>query len=353
MTWQEKLRKVEPYVAGEQPKIVNMIKLNTNENPYGPSLRVQEVIKSINIDKLRLYPNSDAVDLRKALANYYNLKDEQVFIGNGSDEVLALTFLTFFNGKEPVLFPDITYSFYPVYCDLYQMDYKLVKLDDDFKINVEDFIQPNSGIIFPNPNAPTGLLEDLKFIETVLKNNPNSIVVVDEAYIDFGGESCVPLINKYDNLIVIQTYSKSRSLAGIRLGVALGNKEAISHLYDIKNSFNSYPIDYITQQIALVSILDDQDTKQKCAKIIKTREKTKQRLKELGFIVPDSYANFVFVKHPEVDGQELFLALRQEGIIVRHWNKERIDQYLRITIGTEDQMEVLIQFLTNYLNKNR
>lgn len=353
MTWQEKLRNVEPYVAGEQPKIVNMIKLNTNENPYGPSPKVQEVIESIDIDKLRLYPNSDAVDLRKALADYYNLKDEQVFIGNGSDEVLALTFLTFFNGKEPVLFPDITYSFYPVYCDLYQMDYKLVKLDDDFKINVEDFMQPNSGIIFPNPNAPTGLLEDLEFIETVLKNNPDSIVVVDEAYIDFGGKSCVPLINKYDNLVVIQTYSKSRSLAGIRLGVALGNQEAISHLYDVKNSFNSYPIDYITQQIALASILDDQDTKLKCAKIIKTREITKQKLKELGFIVPDSYANFVFVKHPEVDGQELFLALRQEGIIVRHWNKERIDQYLRITIGTEAQMEMLIQFLTNYLKKNR
>lgn len=351
MTWQDKLRKVEPYVAGEQPKIVNMIKLNTNENPYGPSPKVKEVINSIDIDKLRLYPNSDAVDLRKALAAYYNLDDEQVFIGNGSDEVLALTFLTFFNGNDPVLFPDITYSFYPVYCDLYQMDYRQVKLNDDFKINLDDFMQPNSGIIFPNPNAPTGLLEDLDFIETVLKNNPDSIVVVDEAYIDFGGESCVPLINKYDNLVVIQTYSKSRSLAGIRLGVALGNKEAISHLYDVKNSFNSYPIDYITQQIALASILDDQDTKAKCAKIIKTREMTKERLKELGFIVPDSYANFVFVKHPDVDGQELFMALRKEGIIVRHWNKERINQYLRITIGSDEQMEVMLQFLTKYLNK--
>ena len=351
MTWQDKLRKVEPYVAGEQPKIVNMIKLNTNENPYGPSPKVKEVINSIDIDKLRLYPNSDAVDLRKALAAYYNLEDEQVFIGNGSDEVLALTFLTFFNGDAPVLFPDITYSFYPVYCDLYQMDYRQVKLNDDFKINLDDFMQSNSGIIFPNPNAPTGLLEDLDFIETVLKNNPDSIVVVDEAYIDFGGESCVPLINKYDNLVVIQTYSKSRSLAGIRLGIALGNKEAISHLYDVKNSFNSYPIDYITQQIALASILDDQDTKAKCAKIIKTREMTKERLKELGFIVPDSYANFVFVKHPDVDGQELFMALRKEGIIVRHWNKERIDQYLRITIGSDEQMEVMLQFLTKYLNK--
>ena len=261
MSWQDKLRKVEPYVAGEQPKIVNMIKLNTNENPYGPSDKIKNVIKEIDIDKLRLYPNSDAADLRIALAKYYGLDENQVFIGNGSDEVLALSFITFFNGNEPVLFPDITYSFYPVYCDLYQMDYQLIRLDDEFKINVNDFIRPNSGIIFPNPNAPTGVLVDLEFIETVLKNNPDSIVVVDEAYIDFGGISCVPLINKYDNLIVVQTFSKSRSLAGIRLGVALGSKEAISHLYDVKNSFNSYPIDYITQQIALASILDDQDTK--------------------------------------------------------------------------------------------
>lgn len=353
MVWQNKLRNVEPYVAGEQPKIVNMIKLNTNENPYGPSPKVKEVINAIDIDKLRLYPNSDAVDIRKALANYYHIEDEQVFIGNGSDEVLALTFLTFFNGEAPIIFPDITYSFYPVYCNLYQMNYKQIKLDNNFKIKIEDFIQPNSGIIFPNPNAPTGLLEDLEFIETVLKNNSDSIVVVDEAYIDFGGQSCVPLIKKYDNLVVIQTYSKSRSLAGIRLGVALGNKEAIGHLYDVKNSFNSYPIDYITQQVALASILDDQDTKAKCAKIIKTREMTKQRLKELGFIVPDSYANFVFVKHPDIDGQKLFMALRKEGIIVRHWNKERIDQYLRITIGTDEQMAIMFQFLNKYINKNR
>lgn len=351
MRWQDKLRKVEPYVAGEQPKIVNMIKLNTNENPYGPSLKVKEVLNGIDVDKLRLYPNGDAADLRKALADYYKLNENQVFIGNGSDEVLALTFLTFFNGKEPILFPDITYSFYPVYCDLYQMDYQLVKLDDEFKINVNDFNQPNSGIIFPNPNAPTGLLVDLDFIETVLKNNPDSIVVVDEAYIDFGGTSCVPLIDKYDNLVVVQTYSKSRSLAGIRLGVALGSQEAIQHLYDVKNSFNSYPIDYVTQQVALASILDDQDTKAKCTKVINTRERVKQSLTELGFIVPDSYANFVFVRHPEIDGQELFMALRKEGIIVRHWSKERIDQYLRISIGTDEDMDIMLKFLKEYLKK--
>lgn len=351
MSWQDKLRQVEPYVAGEQPKIVNMIKLNTNENPYGPSPKVEEVLNKIDINKLKLYPNSDGEELRHALALYHNLEDEQVFLGNGSDEVLALTFLTFFNGKEPVLFPNISYSFYPVYCDLYQMKYKEVLLNEDLEININDFKQPNSGIIFPNPNAPTGLLVDLSFIEEVLQNNQDSIVVVDEAYIDFGGQTCVPLINKYDNLIVIQTFSKSRSFAGSRLGVALGSKEAIKHLYDVKNSFNSYPIDYITQQIGLASVLDSQDMKNKSDMIIKTREKFKKDLKELGFIVPDSYANFVFVRHPEIDGKELFLALRKEGIIVRHWDKELINQYLRITIGTDEQMEVVTNFLKTYIKE--
>lgn len=351
MSWQDKLRPVEPYVAGEQPKIVDMIKLNTNENPYGPSETIKEVLKNIDIDKLRLYPSSDADDLKKALANYYHLNEDQVFLGNGSDEVLALTFLTFFNGTDPVLFPDITYSFYPVYCDLYQMKYQQIPLDADFKINLAAFNQPNSGIIFPNPNAPTGLLVDLEFIETILQNNQDSIVVIDEAYIDFGGTSCVPLINKYDNLIVTQTYSKSRSLAGIRLGIALGSKEAIKHLYDVKNSFNSYPIDYLAQQVCLASILDDQDTKTKCAKVIKTREWVKEELKQLGFIVPDSYANFVFVKHPDIPGEELFLALRKVGIIVRHWNQPRIEEYLRISIGTDEQMKRLISFLKKYLQK--
>lgn len=351
MSWQDKLRQVEPYVAGEQPKINNMIKLNTNENPYGPCKQIKDILKEIDIEKLKLYPNSDGEELRHALAKYHALKDEQVFLGNGSDEVLALTFLTFFNGSDPVLFPNISYSFYPVYCDLYQMNYKEIILDQDFKMYVEDFKQPNSGIIFPNPNAPTGLLVSLDFIEEVLKSNPDSIVVVDEAYIDFGGQSCVPLIHQYENLVVIQTFSKSRSFAGARLGVALGNKEAISHLYDVKNSFNSYPIDYITQQIGLVSVLNSQDMKEKCQKVIQTREYTKTKLKELGFVVPDSYANFVFVKHPKIDGEELFLALRKEGIIVRHWNKPLIDQYLRVTIGTDQQMERFFEFLENYLNQ--
>lgn len=351
MSWQNKLRQVEPYVAGEQPKIVNMIKLNTNENPYGPTEKIKEVLQNLNEDKLKLYPNSDGEDLRHALAKYHGLNDKQVFLGNGSDEVLALSFLTFFNGKEPILFPDISYSFYPVYCDLYQMAFEQVPLREDFTIDIKDYQKPNSGIIFPNPNAPTGLLLGLTAIEEVVKNNPNSIVIIDEAYIDFGGETCVPLIKKYDNLVVIQTFSKSRSFAGARLGVALGSEEAISHLYDVKNSFNSYPIDYITQQVALASVLDSQDMKKKCQMIISTRERTKIKLKELGFIVPDSYANFVFVKHPQIDGEELFLALRKVGIIVRHWNKPRIDQYLRITIGTDEQMDRLFAFLENYIHE--
>lgn len=354
MSWQDKLRQVEPYVAGEQPKIVNMIKLNTNENPYSPTDKIKEVLQNLDEDKLKLYPNSDGEDLRHALASYHGLKDKQVFLGNGSDEVLALSFLTFFNGKDPILFPDISYSFYPVYCDLYQMSFEQIPLKEDFTLDIKDYQRPNSGIIFPNPNAPTGLLLPLSDIEEVLKNNRNSIVIIDEAYIDFGGQTCVPLIEQYDNLVVIQTFSKSRSFAGARLGVALGSEEAISHLYDVKNSFNSYPIDYVTQQVALASVLDSQDMKNKCQMVITTRERTKKKLKELGFVVPDSYANFVFVKHPDIDGEELFLALRKAGIIVRHWNKPRIDQYLRITIGTDEQMDRLFDFLENYINeKNR
>lgn len=351
MSWQDKVRKVEPYVAGEQPKMVNMIKLNTNENPYGPTPKVKEALATLDVDTLRLYPDSDASVLRKALAKFYGVNERQVFLGNGSDEVLALTFLTFFNSDKPILFPDITYSFYPVYCELYQMSYKTLPLHDDFTMGKEEYYQENAGIIFPNPNAPTGLLVDLDFIEDIIKHNRDSIVVIDEAYIDFGGVSALPLLKKYDNLVIIQTYSKSRSLAGIRLGVALGSEEAIAKLYDVKNSFNSYPLDTIAQQIGLASVQDYAYFKEQSKKIIKTREYTKDRLKELGFIVPDSYANFVFVKHPMYDAKELFMALRKEGIIVRHWNKERIDQYLRITIGTDEQMQTMIDFLETYINK--
>lgn len=353
MSWQDKLRVVEPYVAGEQPAIVNMIKLNTNENPYGPTPKVKEVLETMDIDKLRLYPSSDAALLRQKIANYYQVEEDQVFLGNGSDEVLALSFLTFFNSDLPILFPDITYSFYPVYCDLYQMKYVTKPVDTDFKIHKEDYYQPNAGIIFPNPNAPTGVLMDLDSIEDIIIHNQDSVVIIDEAYIDFGGTSALPLLKKYDNVVIIQTYSKSRALAGMRLGIALGNNEVIARLYDVKNSFNSYPLDTISQLVGIASIEDDCYFKQQVQRIIDTREYTKDKLKELGFIVPDSYANFVFVKHPMFDAKELFMMLREKGIIVRHWNKEKIDQYLRISIGSDQEMETLIQTLKQYIEGNR
>lgn len=349
MSWQDKMRQVEPYVAGEQPKIENMIKLNTNENPYGPTPKVKEVLNTIEIDKLRLYPSSDASVLRIALASYYGVNEKQVFIGNGSDEVLALSFLAFFNGQDPILFPDITYSFYPVYCDLYKIKYKTIPVDENFVMDHQEYMQPNAGIIFPNPNAPTGVLLPLEYIEEIVQHNQESIVVVDEAYIDFGGTTALPLLEKYDNLVIIQTYSKSRALAGIRLGVALGNEEVIAKLYDVKNSFNSYPIDYIASLVGLASIQDDTYFKQQVKKVITTRENTKKQLLELGFIVPDSYANFVFVKHPKYDAKEIFMMLRKKGVIVRHWDKERIDQYLRISIGSDQEMDTLLTILKEYL----
>ena len=349
MSWQDKLREVEPYVAGEQPKIVNMIKLNTNENPYGPSPKIKEVLTSLDIDRLRLYPNSDAVDLRKELANYYGLEEEQVFLGNGSDEVLALIFLTFFNGKEPILFPDITYSFYPVYCELYQMAYKLVKLDRDFKINLNDFMQPNSGIIFPNPNAPTGLLVDLDFIETILKNNPDSIVVIDEAYIDFAGRSALELIDKYDNLIVVQTFSKARSMAGMRIGYAISNPTLIKYLNDAKYSFNSYTMNQTSIVCGVEAVKDREYFENGVRKIVETREWAKEELTKLGFTYLDSGSNFIFAKHPEYDAKELFEALKAHDIYVRFWGSERIEQYMRISIGTREEMEQLFAFLKEYM----
>lgn len=352
MAWQDKLRKVDPYIAGEQPKMEHMIKLNTNENPYGPSKKVEAILKNYDSDMLRLYPSSDASDLRKELAHYYQLDESQIFLGNGSDEVLALSFLTFFNGKDPILFPDITYSFYPVYCKLFQMTYKEIPVLDDFTICFDDYKQKNSGIIFPNPNAPTGLLLSVDQIEALLKENRDSVVIVDEAYIDFGGTSAVPLINKYDNLVVIQTFSKSRSLAGMRVGLALGRKESISKLQDVKNSFNSYPLDRLAQLVAIASIQDQSYFDQTRKKIMDTRQWTKKELQTLGFKVLDSYANFIFVTHPSLDAKVLFQNLRKEGIIVRHFNQERIDQYLRIAIGTRKEMEALIMFLKQEINHN-
>ena len=348
MSWKDYLRDVEPYVAGEQPKMANLIKLNTNENPYGPSPKVEAALKMLRSEKLRLYPDADASGLKKALADLHHLKPEQIFIGNGSDEVLALSFLTFFNSEKPLLFPEITYSFYPVYTRLFDIPYKSIPLNDRFEIVLEDYKQENGGIIFPNPNAPTGILVSVDFIEELLQANPNSMVIIDEAYIDFGGESCVPLLEHYDNLLIIQTFSKSRSLAGLRIGVAYGNRDAIKALQNVKNSFNSYPVDYIAQHLATASVLDHEDMLYKAKKVITAREYTIKELRQLGFEVLESKTNFVFARHPQLEAEKLLADLRAAGIIVRHFNQPRIDQFLRISIGTITQMEELIKFLKEY-----
>ena len=348
MSWQDKLRQVEPYVAGEQPKINNMIKLNTNENPYGPCKQIKDILKEIDIEKLKLYPNSDGEELRHALAKYHGLKDEQVFLGNDSDEVLALTFLTFFNGSDPVLFPNISYSFYPVYCDLYQMNYKEIILDQDFKMYVEDFKQPNSGIIFPNPNAPTGLLVSLDFIEEVLKSNPDSIVVVDEAYIDFGGDTAKELTRKYDNVLVVQTYSKSRSLAGLRIGYAIGNKELIKAMNDVKYSYNSYTMNEPSIVLGTAVLEDEEYFQETRNKIIDTREWFQIEMRKIGFSFADSKANFIFATHESVPAKEIFEAAKKAKIYVRYFDQPRINNYLRITIGTRDEMETLLDFLKEF-----
>jgi len=343
--WSGIVHKLKPYVPGEQPKVANLVKLNTNENPYGPSPKALEAIRLATCDKLRLYPDPNAQALKSAIADYHQLDDSQVFVGNGSDEVLAHIFHAFFQHNGPILFPDITYSFYPVYSQLYQIDYQKIALKDDFSINVEDYKQQNSGIIFPNPNAPTGRLLALAEIEKLLSFNTDSVVVIDEAYIDFGGESAVTLINQYENLIVTQTLSKSRSLAGIRLGYALGHADLINGLVRVKDSFNSYPIDSLAIDAGVASFEDQEYFVQTCNKVIANRDVVVQELTELGFDVIPSAANFVFVQHPQHDAKELAVGLRQQGVIVRHFSQNRIEKYLRITIGTPEENQQLLAVL--------
>lgn len=347
--WENKVRKVIPYTPGEQPNRPNMIKLNTNENPYPPSPAVEKALKEFKMDTLRLYPDPTAGSLTGILADYYGLKQENVFVGVGSDDVLATAFLTFFNWDKPVLFPDITYSFYDVWAQLYQIPYEVQPLDENFSIVKEDYFKENGGIIFPNPNAPTGVLQTLEFIEDIVKANRDVIVIVDEAYIDFGGESCLPLIQKYDNLLVVQTFSKSRSMAGMRIGFAMGNEKLISYLNDVKYSINSYTMDQTSLVLGVESVKDDRYFKETVGKIIATRERSKKKLKELGFSFPDSYSNFIFATHKECPAEELFQALKKADIYVRYFNKDRISDYLRISIGTDAEMDALFTFLEEYL----
>ena len=351
-TWENNVRKVVPYVPGEQPQKEKLIKLNTNENPYPPAPGVQKALETFQIDRLRKYPDPVVGKLVQAIADYYGVKKEEVFVGVGSDDVLAMIFMTFFNGEAPILFPDITYSFYDVWADMLRIPYEKVPLNTQFCICPEDYNRPNGGVIFPNPNAPTGELLGLNAVEEIIKANPDVIVVVDEAYIDFGGESALPLIEKYDNLIVVQTFSKSRSMAGSRIGFAISNEKVIKYLNDVKYSFNSYTMDALTIELGTAAIEDKAYFEMTCSKIIKTREWTKQELRKLGFSFGDSKSNFIFATHKDIPAIELYQALREADIYVRYFAKpERIANYLRISIGTDEEMEALIQFLTAYIMK--
>lgn len=348
--WEKNIRKVVPYVPGEQPKKEKMIKLNTNENPYPPSKKVMEALRQV--DLLRLYPDPAASDLVHAIAKYNGLEDNQVFVGVGSDDVLAMSFLTFFNSDRPIVFPDITYSFYDVWAELFQIPYKTRPLDANLEIQVEDYREANGGVIFPNPNAPTGVFMELDKVEEIIQMNEDVIVIIDEAYIDFGGISAKSLLEKYENLLVVQTFSKSRSMAGMRIGYAMGNPSLIKALNDVKYSFNSYTMNRPSILAGVASIEDDVYFRQMNEKIIETREWFKGEMRELGFAFPDSKANFIFATHPKKKARDIFLAARERDIYVRYFDKPNLDNYLRITIGTREEMEVFLTFLREYLMDN-
>ncbi len=363
--WREHIRKVTPYVPGEQPKQVGqgrMIKLNTNENPYPPAPEVAECLKGIDTEAFRLYPNTEAEPIVEALAERFALPRECFFVGVGSDDVLAAAFQTFFAGTKPVLFPDITYSFYEVWAELYRIPYQKQPVDKAFRIRAEDYLPgnraENGGIVLANPNAPTGIYEPLSFIERIVSQNPDSIVIVDEAYVDFvttAGEeaSAIPLTQKYENLLVVQTFSKSRSMAGMRIGYAVGQPELIAALNAVKFSWNSYTMNLPAQLLGAVSLRAEEYFKKTVAKVTVTRERSRRRLEELGFSCTDSQTNFLFVTHPEERAEYLLSQLRKEDIIVRHFSAERICNYLRITIGTDEEMERLFTCLENILRKKK
>ncbi|MDY2922513.1 MAG: histidinol-phosphate transaminase [Eubacterium sp.] len=349
-SWTDNVRKVVPYVPGEQPQGTGIIKLNTNENPYPPAPAVYEIHKKVDIDRFSLYPDPEAGKLVRGLERYYDLQEGQVFVGVGSDDVLALAFLTFFNSEKPILFPDITYSFYPVWAQVYRIPYECPALDEDFKIRIEDYKKENGGIVIANPNAPTSLALGVDAIEEIVKANPDVVVIIDEAYVDFGGETVLPLIDRYDNLLVVRTYSKSRSLAGMRIGFAMGNKKLIQAMKDVKESINSYTMTAESILIGAASLEDEDYFQEKLAMVMATRSRVKEELERRGFTVLDSRTNFLFAKKEGVSGTELFEKLRDKKIFVRHFNGERIKDYLRITIGTDEQMDAMLKALDEILD---
>lgn len=350
--WEKNVRSVVPYTPGEQPKFLDVIKLNTNENPYPPSPKVAERLKELDVERFRLYPEPACDTLVDALAKEYGVDREEVFVGVGSDDVLAMCFMAFFNSEKPVFFPDITYSFYDVWADVFRIPYECQPLNQDFQIVKEDYYRENGGVVFPNPNAPTGVLMELSEIEDIVCHNQDVVVIIDEAYIDFGGKTALELIHKYDNVLVVQTFSKSRSMAGMRIGYAFGSKALIKYLNDVKYSFNSYTMNMTALELGKAALEDRAYFEETRAKIIATRERVKRELSHMGFSFGDSKANFLFVTHERISARELFEALKIKKIFVRYFNKPRIDNYLRITIGTDREMDQLLIFLRKYIQEN-
>ena len=350
--FEKNIRRVEPYVPGEQPQ-TKVIKLNTNENPYPPAPGVLCAMKEMEtqVDSLRLYPDPTSDSLVSVLADYYHVGKDQVFVGVGSDDVLAMCFLTFFNSEKPIFFPDITYSFYKVWADLYRIPYECKPVDENFRIRKEDYYGENGGVIFPNPNAPTSIYENLEFVEDILQHNQDVIVIVDEAYIDFAGESAMSLLDKYENLIITQTFSKARSMAGMRIGYAIASPLLIKYLNDAKYSFNSYTMNKTSLVYGVEAVKDKAYFEEVVGKIVATRDWAAGQFAELGFVFPKPSGNFLFVSHPEYDAKELFLAMKAAGIYVRYWNQERIKDYMRVTVGTREEMEEMFAFLRKYMNK--
>ena len=347
--WEKNIRRVVPYTPGEQPKETGIIKLNTNENPYPPAPGVEEAMKTMDADGLRLYPDPKASALVRAIAQEQGIKEEQVFVGVGSDDVIAMAFLTFFNSGKPILFPDITYSFYDVWADLFRIPYERPALDESFRIRVRDYDRENGGVVIANPNAPTGEAVSLSFIEDLLQHNQDVVVIVDEAYVDFGAESAVSLIDRYENLLVIQTFSKSRSLAGIRIGYAMGHRDLIKAINDVKYSYNSYTMNIPAIELGVKALEDREYFERTRAKIIETREHAKEEFRKLGFVFGDSKTNFIFVSHPDYPAKDILEYLKTKKIYVRYFSAERTSNYLRVTIGTDEQMEAVFRALREYM----
>lgn len=352
--WTKNLRNIEPYVPGEQSKDKDIVKINANENPYPPSPKAAEVLKSFDTNKLRFYPSANSTKLKEAIAKYYQVDVSNVFVGNGSDDVLAVAFQSFFNSEKPIVYPDLTYSFYPVWCSLFGIKYKNYPVGDDFRINPEDYKEKNGGVVIPNPNAPTSLGEGLDFVEKILNYNQDSVVIIDEAYVDFGGTSSISLIDKYENLLVTGTFSKSRSLAGLRIGFAIGSKALIDVMEAVKNSYNSYTVDSLSIEMGAASIEDDEYFKSTCKKVIKTRERVTLELEKLGFDVLDSQTNFIFATHNKHNMKSLFEYLKTQKVFIRYFSLPRIENYVRITIGTNEEMDIFLEKTKEFiLNDNR